>query len=56
MQIRCGTLTASANFNQRRDLLNARIGRRPVLPVKCDTAGAGQSQYRGVSDHRSGQA
>jgi hypothetical protein len=26
--------TASANFNQRRELLNARIGRRSVPPVE----------------------
>ena len=30
--------TASANLNQRCELLNARIGRRSVPPDKCDTA------------------
>jgi hypothetical protein len=33
-----GRATASANLNQRCDLLNARIGRRSVPPDKCDTA------------------
>ena len=41
-----------ANFNRRWDLGGERIGRRPLPPAVFAGAGqAGQSQYRGVSDH-----